>query len=190
MARLYLLCSGPHALISKKTAIENGLSVIGLLPVKALTMKPTVDPTLVAPCGMNCALCAGYLSYKNSLRTKGVRMINCVGCRPRNKKCAFLKGKCSRLSKGLVTFCHECPNFPCERLRTIDDRYKSRYRMSMIANLNFIKNNGLERFVGEQEKTWKCRNCDELISCHNGLCFKCDLERLKNKKQMYRWDEL
>ena len=148
-----------------------------------------MDPVLVAPCGMNCALCAGYLALRNDVRSKGFKMINCVGCRPRNKKCAFLKGKCSKLSKGKLTFCYECSSFPCERLKTINERYKDRYRMSMIENLNFIKENGLEKFIEKQEKTWKCHNCGELISCHNGLCFKCDLEKLSSKKQKFRWDE-
>jgi hypothetical protein len=61
--------------------------------------------------------------------------------------------------------------------------------MSMIENLNLIKENGMEKFLENQEETWKCQNCGEVISCHNGLCFKCDLEKLKNKKQKYRWDE-
>jgi hypothetical protein len=152
-------------------------------------MKTAMDPALIAPCGMNCALCSGYLALKNDVKNKGIRMINCPGCRPRNKKCAFLKGHCSKLSKDEVTFCYECNSFPCDRLRTIDNRYRSRYRMSMIENLNFIKENGLKKFLEDQAETWKCQNCGELLSCHNGLCFKCDLEKLKNKKQKYRWNE-
>jgi hypothetical protein len=148
-----------------------------------------IDPVLIAPCGMNCALCAGYLALKNDLKSKGIKLINCPGCRPRNKKCAFLKGHCSKLSNGKVTFCFECASFPCNRLRTIDKRYRSRYRMSMIENLNSIKENGMEKFLHDQEETWKCQKCGKLICCHNGLCFNCDLEKLKNKKQKYRWNE-
>jgi hypothetical protein len=152
-------------------------------------MRTTIDPVLIAPCGMNCALCSGYLASKNDVKNKGIRMINCTGCRPRNKKCAFLKGHCSKLSNGEVTFCFECTGFPCDRLRTIDKRYRSRYRISMIENLNFIRENGMEKFLEDQEETWKCQNCGELISCHNGLCFNCDLNKLKNRKQKYRWNE-
>jgi hypothetical protein len=148
-----------------------------------------MNPDLIAPCGMNCALCAGYLALKNDLKSKGIMVISCPGCRPRNKKCAFLKKQCSKLSNGEVTFCFECNSFPCDRLRTIDKRYRSRYRMSMIENLNFIKENGMKKFLNSQEKTWKCQDCGELISCHNGLCFNCDLEKLKNRKQKYRWNE-
>ena len=152
-------------------------------------MKTAIDPNLIAPCGMNCALCAGYLALRNDLKNKGIKMISCPGCRPRNKKCAFLKGHCSRLSNGEVTYCFECTSFPCDRLKTIDKRYRSRYRMSMIANLNFIKEKGIENFLNNQEEAWKCPNCGGLISCHNGLCFVCDLEELRNRKTKYRWNE-
>ena len=46
---------------------------------------------LVAPCGINCAVCSNYLALENDVRAKGVRMAYCKGCRPRDKKCSFLK---------------------------------------------------------------------------------------------------
>ena len=138
---------------------------------------------------MNCAICSAYLAMKHDLKAKGFRMIQCIGCRPRNKKCAWLKKQCLELSKGQVTYCYECKSFPCKRLNTIDERYRTRYRMSMIDNLQFIKEHGIENFLKEQEKSWKCKTCGEMICCHNGLCFKCDLEKLRNKKQKYRWNE-
>ncbi|KNZ40616.1 DUF3795 domain-containing protein [Acetobacterium bakii] len=33
-----------------------------------------------------------------------------------------------------------------------------------------------------------CYECGEAISCHNGLCLNCDLEKLRQNKK-YRWDE-
>ena len=159
------------------------------MPFGAVAVKNAIDPSLIAPCGMNCALCAGYLALKNDLRSKGIKMPYCAGCRPRNKKCAFLKRECPKLSKGELVFCYECTGFPCDRLSTLNERYKTRYKMSMIENLNFIEENGLQKFIENQERTWKCPTCGELISCHNGLCFRCDLEKLRDRKQKYRWDE-
>jgi hypothetical protein len=74
-------------------------------------------------------------------------------------------------------------------LKTIDERYRSRYRMSMIENLQFIRKHGIEKFVEDQERLWKCTKCGEMICCHNGLCFNCDLEELSSRKQKYRWAE-
>jgi hypothetical protein len=61
--------------------------------------------------------------------------------------------------------------------------------MSLIDNLNFIKKHGINKFLEEQEKFWKCPNCGEMVSCHNGICFNCELEKLRNKKEKYRWHD-
>jgi hypothetical protein len=74
---------------------------------------------LIAPCGMNCAVCSGYLALKHDVKSKGIRMPYCQGCRPRDKKCAFLKKRCELLLDNKVRFCYECNDFPCERLRRI-----------------------------------------------------------------------
>jgi len=143
---------------------------------------------LIAPCGMNCALCANYLALKNDLKSKGIKIPYCTGCRQRNKKCAFIKKQCSKLLNAEVAYCFECTSFPCDRLKTLNDRYKERYKMSMIENLSFIKEHGMQNFLEEQAKRWKCPNCGELISCHNGACFNCQIDKLKSKKEKYRWE--
>ncbi len=152
-------------------------------------MKTSSKTELISPCGMNCALCSSYLSMKNDLKSKGIKMPYCPGCRPRKKNCAFLKKHCSKLSKNEVSFCYECSDFPCRRLTVIDTRYRNRYRMSMIDNLRFIQREGIERFLKNQEELWKCKKCGETVCCHNGICYKCELEKLKDKKQKFRWDE-
>jgi hypothetical protein len=143
---------------------------------------------LIAPCGMNCALCSAYLALKNDLRKEGIFRTYCEGCRIRNKECAFLKKRCPLLLKNKIAYCYECPTFPCKHLQTIDKRYRGRYHMSMIENLKYIKANGISTFLKDQRKKWKCPTCDGNISCHNGLCFKCDLEKLKRKHLRYSWD--
>ena len=154
-------------------------------------MKPekTSVSDLIAPCGMNCALCASNLALKNDLKSKGIKIPYCAGCRPRNKKCSFIKKQCSKLQNGEVTYCFECTIFPCNKLKTLDRRYKERYKMSMIDNLNFIKKQGMQNFLADQEKTWKCPNCGEIICCHNGICFNCGLDTLRHRKEKYRWQD-
>ncbi len=144
---------------------------------------------LIAPCGMDCAVCSSYLALKNDVKAKGVKMAYCKGCRPRDKMCAFLKKKCELLLKNKVRFCYECEEFPCENLEHIDKRYQTFFRMSLIDNLKLIKKHGLTKFLESQKKKWQCPNCGEVICCHNGICFSCDLEKLKNKKKRYRWED-
>lgn len=111
----------------------------------------------------------------------------CIGCRPRDKKCAFLKKKCEKLLNDKVKYCYECEDFPCESLKRLDKRYRTFFRMSMIENLEFIEKKGLAEFLKTEKEKWKCKKCGGVICCHNGICFDCSLNKLKNKKRLYRW---
>jgi hypothetical protein len=144
---------------------------------------------LIAPCGVDCSVCSGYLAFRHDVRAKGMRMAYCKGCRPRDKKCAFLKKICELLLNNKIEFCYECEDFPCEQLKHIDERYKTLYRMSLVDNLNFIKEHGLQKFLENQKKKWECPDCGDVICCHNGICFNCGLEKLRNKKKLYRWED-
>jgi predicted amidophosphoribosyltransferase len=59
----------------------------------------------------------------------------------------------------------------------------------MIENLKYIKENGIRQFLDREKERWKCPACGGTISCHNGICFNCGLELLKNKKKRYRWED-
>ncbi len=144
---------------------------------------------LIAPCGMHCAVCAAYLARENNLKDKGLSLPGCAGCRPRGKNCALLKKRCARLREGQVQFCYECDDFPCRQLATLDRRYRTRYRTSLIENLVFIRGQGVEAFLQKEEDRWRCPDCGGTICCHNGLCYRCGLEKLQRKKQLYRWEE-
>lgn len=147
-----------------------------------------LDKTLIAPCGMNCSICSRYLALKNSTNKKGIRIPYCLGCR-KKKKCAFQK-KCPLLRSNKIEYCFQCHDFPCKRLQKLDERYRTHFRMSMIDNLKFIKKKGILKFLKKEKGKWQCKKCDELICCHNGLCFKCDFVKLKNKRKekLYRWE--
>jgi hypothetical protein len=144
---------------------------------------------LVAPCGMNCNICAAHLALVHDVRSKDIRMRYCVGCRERKNPCAFLMKRCDLLLKKKVRYCYECPKFPCDRLAHIDQRYRTNFKMSEIENLREIRDKGIGPFLKAEERKWKCARCGGTISCHNGLCFACDSEQLKEKKRPYAWDE-
>ena len=147
------------------------------------------DAELIAPCGMNCSVCSSYLAHKYDLRSKGVRMPYCTGCRPRDKKCAFLKKRCDLLLKHKVRFCCECSNFPCRNLARIDARYKEHYRTSFIENLNFKKQHSLTAFIERENRKWQCTQCGAELCCHNGICYNCSVDHLQTMKKWYRWED-
>jgi hypothetical protein len=135
--------------------------------------KNPISKELIAPCGMNCAICSRYLAYVNNLKRS-----QCIGCRPAKKNCgAVLKNKCmgnKNIFKGNGSFCFECGFYPCRKLKHLDERYRTNYRMSMIENLESIKKHGIIQFARNQYKKHHCRKCGGLISTHNNKCFKCD----------------
>ena len=148
-----------------------------------------MNEELIAPCGMNCGVCSGYLALKHDLRNKGIRMPYCTGCRPRDKRCSFLKKRCTLLLNSKVKYCYECNDFPCRELSHIDKRYRMYYRMSMVENLESIKKNGIRQFLEKEEERWKCPECGGVICCHNGICFSCGVSKLGDKKKLYRWED-
>ncbi len=119
---------------------------------------------LIAPCGMNCGICYGYLRAERQ----------CPGCRFRDKKCAIRR--CDTFRQQAFEFCFECEKFPCVKIKRLDKRYRTRYNMSMIENLKVIQQQGLPRFLDWQTERYKCPNCGGVLCIHNGRCYgTCDL---------------
>jgi hypothetical protein len=144
--------------------------------------KPNpISEELIAPCGMNCALCSRYLSHINNLKRS-----QCIGCRPRNKRCAYLFKNCKgprSISTGTAAFCFQCNKYPCKQIDRIDKRYRIGYEMSMKENLEYIRNRGIAKFIEDQYRKYHCPKCFGLISVHNRKCFKCEtITRLVEKR--------
>lgn len=125
------------------------------------------ESLLIAPCGMNCCICAAYLRKKNK----------CPGCRiDANKPVTRVICKiktCETLTKNEFTFCFECEDFPCKNLKNLDKRYRTRYSMSMIENLENIKKLGTGEFLENEKTRWACPECGGTICVHKGNCYNC-----------------
>ena len=89
-----------------------------------------------------------------------------------------MQDKCELIENGLVRFCFECERFPCIHLKRLDRRHRTKYHMSMIENLIYIKEYGIDKFLEEQDKKWNCPECNDVICCHNGLCLNCSIDIL------------
>jgi hypothetical protein len=146
-----------------------------------------MEEKLIAPCGMNCALCSSYLAQKYDAKQSGIQKQYCPGCRPRGLNCVFIKG-CELIAEGRVKYCFECERFPCKRLKQLDERYRKNYHMSMIENLKDIKDLGVKKLLEHQARKWTCPTCGGAISCHDGFCYKCEMEELKKKKKKEGWN--
>jgi hypothetical protein len=114
-------------------------------------MKPSkpknrITQNLIAPCGMNCGVCRAFLREKNP----------CHGCNhaERNMPKTRMNCKMRICTERTGRFCCHCAQFPCERLRHMDKRYRTKYGMSEIENLEFIRKNGIRKFVVLERKRW------------------------------------
>jgi len=146
--------------------------------------KTTPSPQrLIAPCGMNCAICSRYLANINNMKRS-----QCAGCRPENKKCSYLFEKCSGINSDLkgnssARFCFQCDQYPCKQIDRMDARYRRSYGISVKDNLKCISKIGVYKFVQEQYEEHRCSGCNGLISIHNRKCFECDaITRLVEKR--------
>ena len=134
-------------------------------------MSETSNAKLIAPCGMNCGICVSFFGYTLNGRK---RKHPCSSCRSRDKQCAFLKKQCDKLATKQIEYCFECTGFMCEKLKTLDKRYRDKYGMSMIKNLKYIQTNGIIQFLENEEERWACPTCGGVICVHNGKCYSCD----------------
>jgi hypothetical protein len=120
---------------------------------------------------MDCGLCHANLRARNV----------CPGCRGedalKSKSCLQCPIKnCAALIAGNYQFCFECDQFPCRHIKHIDKRYRSRYAMSMIENLEAIQREGIHTFVRREQEKWTCPGCGKTICVHKQTCMFCGFD--------------
>lgn len=124
--------------------------------------------TLIAPCGMNCRLCRAYIREKKA----------CPGChgndKLKSKSCVLCCIRnCEIAKKTKLSYCFECEKFPCGGLNRLDKRYRTKYSMSMIDNLEHIKQFGIQNFIKNEKEQWACSKCGEILCVHKEYCLSC-----------------
>ena len=141
-----------------------------------MTDIPLKYQELIAPCGMNCGICIGHLRDKRP----------CGGCfkkddenKPKHCRSCIIVN-CESLTKNKTGFCYDCEKYPCSRLKRLDKRYRTNYGMSMIENLEYIQNKGLDKFLINEDKRWTCKVCGSGLCVHRDHCLKCNIEINKN----------
>ncbi|MFA5292829.1 MAG: DUF3795 domain-containing protein [Phycisphaerae bacterium] len=124
--------------------------------------------SLIAPCGINCGVCHAYLRENNK----------CPGCRGSDigKPITRVKCKikiCEVFKNKKAKFCFQCNDLPCDKLKHLDKRYRTKYNMSMIENLGNIEKSGIRKFLLNEKTRWICSNCGGTICVHKGFCYSC-----------------
>lgn len=131
-----------------------------------MKMPEKLEPSMIAPCGVNCLACSAHLDSKKP----------CPGCRApiekitrkscRNcvkKRCAFEKG---------FQWCFECGRFPCARITCLDQRYRQNYDVDLIRNGSDAKRD-MDAFLQAQRACFACQSCGGVIDQHHKRCSEC-----------------
>jgi hypothetical protein len=116
--------------------------------------RPVKTYPTIGVCGLDCGLCPRYYTAGPS------RCPGCCGPDFFNKhpSCSFIT--CCVKKKNLEV-CAECSDFPCSKFKS-DEEYQqleesSSYPSSkkIMPNLDFIKEHGIEKLIGQQKKRIK-----------------------------------
>jgi len=131
-----------------------------------------ITSKLIAPCGMDCGICMAYLREKNHCPGCNYpddnKSVSCVRCIIKN---------CETIEK--AKFCFKCEKYPCTRLKNLDKRYRTKYGMSMMENLENIKKLGIRQFVKNERARWQCPECGGTVCVHRWKCFDCGAKRIE-----------
>jgi hypothetical protein len=123
----------------------------------------------IAPCGINCHTCYAYLRKKKPCQgcngVDGCKVNHCIVCKIAN---------CPEIVNKKPKLCSICSKFPCQRLKQIDKRYRTKYSTGLIDNLKFIKEQGMQKFLANEKKRWECPVCKGIICVHTGKCSSCE----------------
>ena len=93
---------------------------------------------------MNCSLCRAYLRSRDPCP-------GCLSLSPDRPRTACRLRQCDRRTG---PYCFSCAAFPCGRLTKLDARYRARYGMSEIENLEYIRDFGMEAFLENERRRW------------------------------------
>ncbi|NLT35132.1 MAG: DUF3795 domain-containing protein [Gaiellales bacterium] len=130
---------------------------------------PSLSGGLIAPCGVNCALCLSHQAGKD----------RCSGCNAdafaKPSRCVVCAIRKCRQRSG--HYCYECTSYPCERLQGLDGTYRTRYGISLLDNLECIRSRGVEALLALEKARWTCPGCGGLLCIHMKRCMSCGCPR-------------
>lgn len=135
--------------------------------LKSQLKEGGMAPSLIAPCGMNCRLCMAYQRSKN----------HCPGCYADDASKPTYCRSCQITTcqiRANIEGCYACEKYPCTRLKQLDKRYRGKYHMSMLDNLNYIRDYGMDAFIQHEKERWACPDCGAVVCVHRNNCPGCD----------------
>lgn len=130
--------------------------------------------SMIAPCGLNCAICKRALQKDEP----------CPGCLGESEhKLDFCAHKClikrCETRAGLPDrFCDGCAEYPCTDVMEKEIRYSTAYPVieTPIGNLAYMRKNGMDALLERERLRWTCPACGGIVCAHTGACADCGRE--------------
>jgi len=148
------------------------------------------NENLVAPCGLYCGACSGYLTtqgYRDNRasgsgggkpKPSGESML-CDGCLGGGRVLAHVT-KCAirtcAESKTKTRRCSECAEFPCSRITDFNND-GMQHHSEVLANLRQLRTMGIKDWTKHEEERWTCPKCQTKLSWYDAECPKCKTPR-------------
>ena len=142
----------------------------------------------VGICGLYCGTCPSFLAYRKNdsamirklCSDKGMSAeeLRCDGCLSDrvSRHCGCSQGFRECAEAHGVSWCFECTDFPCERLRTFRDVHivnDISHHEHVIEDLLDMKTQGMEQWISKQEVDARCPACGETQYWFNRTCSDC-----------------
>lgn len=166
--------------------------------------KPvTINKALAGYCGLYCGACDIFRLYKRGQQTGKPatwddlperfkkhlpikqKSFVCEGCRSDAvfSGCSICPLRACARKKGDVELCVECKKYPCLRMKilklvaglfSLEKKLPHQYMRK--DNLERIRDAGLEAWLSEQERQWRCPKCQTPYSWYQSACDSCGTE--------------
>ena len=146
---------------------------------------------LAAVCGLYCGACRLYRAWSDN-NQKGLEEIyqrmssrqqmtrdnlQCDGCLAQGHLTPWCRQCAIRLcpdDKPGVTRCSDCSDFPCSRITTFNND-GMRHHAEVLANLCRQREIGVNEWLREQDKRWRCPHCQAPVDWYAQSCFRCGI---------------
>jgi len=157
---------------------------------------------LVGICGIYCGTCPKYLAprehdttyLEETSKESGLppEEIRCDGCLSANvypscRDCRHGFRRCAEEHK--VTWCFQCPDFPCPRLRSFLPIHVVNgvsHHAGLVEELEYLRAHGIEKWVRKQDDAGRCPHCRKAVYWYARECPACQfpIERpsVENRK--------
>ena len=141
----------------------------------------TINPNLLAPCGLYCGVCAVYIADRDNNEKFKERLAPVYAVEPKDIKCEGCLssepfGYCklcpikSCVSEKGLEGCHKCDDFPCETVEGFPLPVGKKVIMRAIPQWREM---GTEAWVAAEEARYHCPECGKPIFRGAKRCREC-----------------